>query len=190
MISEPEAYRAYFERYVPKRCRLFGEITPSYSLLPVAGFEDVARRFNEVKVIFLMRDPVERVYSQLRMHKRNGTAHSDGEAAFLKALEDPVYLERGYYHKTLTRLYSVFSRDRVFTGFYENLFSDAEVARLCDFLGIPFQPGAYGKMINAAPERTALAPHLVAEARARFAEAYDFCFTEFGERVPESWRRD
>ncbi|HUG60462.1 MAG TPA: sulfotransferase, partial [Methylomirabilota bacterium] len=45
MKSDDKAYERYFEERVKPQHRAFGEITPSYSLLPVEGFRDAKSRF-------------------------------------------------------------------------------------------------------------------------------------------------
>ncbi|MEQ8266075.1 MAG: sulfotransferase [Parvibaculum sp.] len=187
MISDDTAYVDYFERHVPASCSLFGEITPSYSLLRRDGFEDIARRFERIKIVFLLRDPVERFRSQLRMEMRWADPGRSEEELFVEALDQPSFLERTWYHETIGALRSVFAPEQIYIGFFDNFFSDGEIARLCDFLGIPFMPGAYRKKSNAAPKGTGLDPRLKALARQRFAPVYDFCKAEFGDRLPLAW---
>ena len=55
--------------------KIVGDITPSYSGLPIEAFENIKKEAEErgftVKVVFLMRDPLERIWSTIRMHRRN-----------------------------------------------------------------------------------------------------------------------
>ena len=187
MIEDEGAYRAYFEKAVPKVCRVFGEITPAYSLLPEEGFRAVAAQFPRTKLIFLMRDPVDRLYSHLRMAERLDMLDVPAIAQFEAALSNPQYVERSEYHRTLANARSVFAPEDIFTGFYETFFCDAELERLCDFLGIPFVPGDYGSPVNVSPHETRLDAERLAMAREKLAPVYDFCRAEFGDRVPDSW---
>lgn len=187
MIEDENAYRAYFEKAVADSCQVFGEITPSYSLLPEAGFRAIAAQFPRAKLVFLMRDPVDRLYSQLRMAERLDMLAVPAIEQFEKALKRPQYVERSEYHRTLANARSVFAPEDIFIGFYETFFCDAELARLCDFLGIPFVPGDYGSSINVSPRGTKLDAELIALARKKLAPVYDFCRAEFGDKVPESW---
>ncbi|MEN6541509.1 sulfotransferase [Parvibaculum sp.] len=188
-MNDDAAYVSYFERYVPAECTHFGEITPEYALLPREVFENIRRYFPRIKVVYLMRDPVDRFYSQLRMNMRAGRVQ-DGreEELFISFLNEPRYFDKTYYHETLSIVRSVFDSDEIHIAFYEELFGDAEMSRLCDFLGLAFVPGAYDKKANAAPKPANLDPKLAALARERFAPVYDYCRAEFGERVPASWR--
>src|SRR5262245_2702158 len=59
-----ESYARLFE---PKGQLLSGDISPNYSTLSNAIIRRVIRYFPKLKVIFLARDPVERVWSHLSM---------------------------------------------------------------------------------------------------------------------------
>ena len=187
MIGDESAYRAYFEKAVPKTCRIFGEITPAYSLLPEEGFRAIASQFPRTRLIFLMRDPVDRLYSHLRMAERLDMLTVPAIEQFAAALKNPQYVERSEYHRTLANARRVFAPEDIFTGFYETFFCDAELARLCDFLGIPFKPGDYGTPVNVSPHETRLDAERIAMARKKLAPVYDFCRAEFGDKVPDSW---
>jgi hypothetical protein len=59
-----ENYGRLFE---PKASRLSGDISPNYSTLSNEVIRRVVEYFPDLKVIFLARDPVERVWSHLSM---------------------------------------------------------------------------------------------------------------------------
>lgn len=59
-----ENYGRLFE---PKASQLSGDISPNYSTLSDEVIRQVVRYFPNVRVIFLARDPVERVWSHLSM---------------------------------------------------------------------------------------------------------------------------
>ena len=59
-------YAAVFNH--PKAAgRITGEITPAYSMLPAGGIRRAHAINPELKILFIIRDPVERALSQLRM---------------------------------------------------------------------------------------------------------------------------
>jgi hypothetical protein len=62
-------YREYFMTRL-KGERAFGEISPSYALLPRSGFLHVLELFPSVRFIFVMRNPVDRFWSALRFKHR------------------------------------------------------------------------------------------------------------------------
>jgi Sulfotransferase family len=57
----------YARLFEPKGSLLSGDISPNYSTLNEEVIRQVARYFPNLKVIFLARDPVERVWSHLSM---------------------------------------------------------------------------------------------------------------------------
>ncbi len=57
----------YAQLFEPKASLLSGDISPNYSTLSDAVIRRVIRYFPNLKVIFLARDPVERVWSHLSM---------------------------------------------------------------------------------------------------------------------------
>jgi len=59
-----ENYKRLFE---PKASLFSGDISPNYSTLSNEVIREVVRYFPNLKVIFLARDPVERVWSHLSM---------------------------------------------------------------------------------------------------------------------------
>jgi hypothetical protein len=62
-------YAKLFDR---KDKLLSGDITPGYSTLPEEIIEQIVRYFSSLKIVFLARDPVERVWSHLSMWVRHG----------------------------------------------------------------------------------------------------------------------
>ena len=70
MIYDETAYRRYFEDRVPDDINHFGEITPSYSVLNPEGFEDARSQFKNIRVILLLRDPIQRHYSLMKMKEK------------------------------------------------------------------------------------------------------------------------
>lgn len=188
-IYDPFAYVGHFARNAGPETRLYGEITPSYALLPEAGFAEIARLFPRRKIVYLLRDPVERFLSHLRMETSRGWVEGTPAELFERALDQPAYVERTLYHETYARLLRVFSPEEVFIGFYETLFCDEEIGRLCRFLGIPFIAGRYEVRVNESPPEAGIDARLLSRAREQFAPVYDFCRREFGPRVPAAWRR-
>lgn len=181
-----EAYVDYFRRRVAPHHTHFGEITPAYALLPVESFRHIRSLFANIKVIFLMRDPVQRIYSPLR--KREVQSKQKANEAFLAALSNPAMVDRTRYDVTIANLRAVFPAELLFFGFYETLFCDASMRSLCEFLGLAFRLGDYGRHVNAsAGQYVSLTADQIEAGRSLFAETYAFCRREFGSAVPASW---
>jgi len=60
----------YDELFQCRGSSLSGDITPNYCRLPDEAVERIARRFPEIRIVLLVRDPVSRVWSHLCMWHR------------------------------------------------------------------------------------------------------------------------
>ena len=69
----------YGQLFAPKGSSMTGDITPGYSTLQDELVSDIARAFPNLRIVFLIRDPVERFWSQLAMRIRHGRASFDPE---------------------------------------------------------------------------------------------------------------
>lgn len=121
-------YNAYHARFkVARSHQLWGEATPIYMFLPVA-----AARIHDyhpgIKLIFLLRNPVERAFSQYKMERgRNWERWPFALAAALEfprvrllcgdpdnardAIRVHTYLSRGFYSHQIERFLRQFPRE-------------------------------------------------------------------------------
>jgi Sulfotransferase family len=116
-----EWYRALFE---PARGRIAGEITPEYSALDLDAVRLVSRVNPDLRVVLLVRNPVERAWSHAQMRYRNDSRFRDERRA-TQAFIDHFESDRSYAHsdylKTIDTWTAVFSQDQVFVGFLEDV---------------------------------------------------------------------
>jgi hypothetical protein len=169
--------------------RLAADVTPAYSMLGPERFAQIRDAFASRDVttlpVFLMRDPVERIWSQMRMHARLYPGHeaSRTESAeyVLAHYESAPYARRTAYHETIEALDSVFGPGEVYFGFYERLFTDAEVRRLCELAGIDFVAPGFDKRVHSSPKTADLPEDTVRKV----AEHYRAVYLAVAERFPE-----
>ena len=146
-----ERYRPFFEHGAGARVR--GEATPIYLFLPEIARE-LARYNPDLKVIVLLRDPVERAISHYYMEKGREREHLPlwlallcepfrvrrcrDARAFRSALRTHSYRIRGLYSLQLRNLYRFFDRDRVLVIRSEELLRrhDDVLRRVFTFLGV------------------------------------------------------
>jgi hypothetical protein len=178
-MTDEAAYMRFFENRVPPECRAFGEITPSYALLPVEGLAQLRAQHEQIKVIFLLRDPVSRFWAGFY---HNGSPTSD----FRTALLDPQHVERTRYDLTLERLDSTFQEGEVLIEFYESLFTEYAIERITTFIGVPRHSAEFHHRVAAhlRPPMPAVYARLAREA---FAPVYEYCRHRFGALVPQFW---
>lgn len=195
-LDDPDQYFDYFSGLVgPGRARLTADITPAYAGLSGdrlrfvrAGFE--ARSVRPVAV-YLMRDPVERIWSAVRMDVQRRGAEDPGavEARLRVVSDDDQYARRTRYDQTIGRLDETFGADGVFYGFYERLFESATLRDLCGFLGIDFHDPDVGRQVNVSPKRHGnLSDETVHALAARFAPVYGAVAARFPDvDLPALW---
>jgi Sulfotransferase family len=62
----------YAQLFSPKGPLLSGDVSPGYAVVPEEIIAQIVKRFPELKVIFIARDPVERAWSNLSVAIRSG----------------------------------------------------------------------------------------------------------------------
>ncbi len=172
-----------------------GDITPAYAVLDAAHFADMAS-IGQAKFIFLLRDPIARMWSQIRMAVRveQGEDLAPDVMARLCAERAQLLidsgrlrgLERADYLRTMSELESAVPAGRILYVFYEELFSGDGPRRICDFLGIPALPAESARRVNEGVS-VPLPEPVRAAFRAAFAPQYDGLRARFGTRLPARW---
>lgn len=204
-IDDPENYFDYFD-YLHARdsaIEAVGDITPSYSMLDETAFSHIKRGLEDrgfvVKVVFLMRDPVERVWSMCRMHRRDracagsedgtGVAHRASETDELRKLyKSPGSVLRTSYERTIDELEKVFPREHLYYEFFESLFHPRQFNAFGDFLGIDLECPDLDFQANASPKTDLVDPELEEEIACFYAETYRRVRASFGARATRLWR--
>ncbi|MDA3888121.1 MAG: sulfotransferase [Allgaiera sp.] len=172
-----------------------GDITPSYCSLDREQFADMAS-IGRARFIFILRDPVSRMWSQIRMavDAVHGTDITPEERARFCAERARMLLdigrlskiERADYVRTMTELEAVVPADRILYVFYEDLFGGTATKEICDFLGIAHLPPEAEKRVNQGIS-VPLPDDIRSILREAFAPQYEAMRARFGDRVPASW---
>lgn len=124
-MLHPEPSEEELERYkqnFDSRARVRGESSPNYTCHPQVPDvpERIHRLIPEAKLIYMVRDPIERaVSSYLQAHAMGEDTRPIGEA-----LEDPDtwYVSRGLYYAQLERYLPFFRREQILVVAQEALF--------------------------------------------------------------------
>jgi hypothetical protein len=185
-----------------------GEASPYYMFHPLAP-ERIARDLPGVKIIVMLRDPVERAYSAHAHEFARGfetepferaldleESRLSGEAERLRAdpyadshaLRHQAYVARGRYVEQLDHLTELFGRERIHVVDSEAFFTDPEpvFAGVCGFLGLPPTDRITFDKHNARPRSPM--PDALRERLDAYFAPYDARLAEWlGE--PPSWRR-
>ncbi|HAG84046.1 MAG TPA: sulfotransferase [Cyanobacteria bacterium UBA12227] len=141
-----------FEKY----CQLFegvqdeiaiGEASPNYLFHYESSTEQILRYVPQAKLIAILRDPVERAYSDYLMHIRdvigNGKHTSFSEQIKFKANKSFIIL-KGFYYSHLSYFYEKFDREQIKVYLYEDLCKNPSgfMQEMYGFIGVDdeFEP--------------------------------------------------
>lgn len=186
-VTSPDAYLDFL-RHDAKEGSILCDMTPDYALLDPSGFEFMKSVHDNIKLVFLLRNPADRYWSSLRFNKtHNPDFDVDGNFNVFLGRQD--FVRFANYDRTVRVVHEVFGEDRLHLEFYENLFSDNTVKRFCNWLGVPFVTGNYDLKSNAA-----IQADMTVERRRQVVTAYQQTYREiaarFGDDLPENWRLD
>ncbi len=111
-----------------------GDITPAYSMLEPKDIEAMATLMPDIKIIFLIRNPIERAWSMFRFltqfDPERDLQDLDG---FMTFIDSPLQSMRSNYIQTIDRYLCHFPRESVLIGFYDAI-ADQPVALLREIL--------------------------------------------------------
>lgn len=136
----------YFDYYFSKinEKQILGEIDPEYIFFD-KSLERISQFFKDIKIIVILRNPVDRAFSHYNMSCRRGFEKLD----FKNALKDESirlsnhfetthfsYISRGLYYKQLCQLFSVFKKEQIKIFLYDDYKSSPEkvVKEICEFV--------------------------------------------------------
>lgn len=175
--------------------KLVADITPSYSLLSADRFRAMGRLTADVRFIYILRDPVARFWSHVRMKAKR----REGDTGSFQEWADRIFwrmergrnagiLNRGNYREVLENLRSAVVPSRLLVLFYEDLFSAATVNRICEFLGIRQHPADFSRTVNTGAELV-MSGKQKGLAREWLADQYEYVGAHF-DNVPDAWKTD
>jgi hypothetical protein len=129
-----------------KRCT--GDITPSYALLTKNEFKEILEQNPDIKIIFMMRKPADRIWSSYRfdlltpkatLNQKMSESYSFSE--FKAYAQRNAVKKRTDYLYTVNNLNTIFSEKNVKYIFFEEFTSNPEavLSNVCDFLDIEFK---------------------------------------------------
>jgi len=130
-------YQSLFEN---KEMKTSGDLTPNYSVLPLRIIKQIKNNLPDVKILLILRDPIQRDWSALKMDlaERKNRLLSD-----IKENEIEKYLsntnERSKYTKIINNWGSVY-KDNLKIFFYDELKLNPHdfFKKICDFLEISY----------------------------------------------------
>lgn len=191
----PRSFKWYDRLFENAVGKVSGDITPDYCILDKESVEMIKSRYPNLKIIYLIRNPVDRAWSALKMryvHRKR-----------MKIEDIDEWLLEEYYEKfdkfndirrTITNWSHCFPREQFYFGFYDDLIRNpnAFLERILDFLGLShlYDDQAAGRRVfkgiqGAMPEEMKVLLCRKSIDQIRFLESY---FSGGTEKHPETWR--
>lgn len=169
-----------------------GEITPAYSILDKEGFGGIRAACPSARILFIMRNPADRLWSQMRF-TNSVESESGVDHALMALTSNDAVKFRSSYSRTIENITNVFSDDQVLILFYEDLFSaekGSETVRdLCNFIGIDFIEPNLNKQVHVS-RKIDLDPAERFRLVEGLASEYAFAQDTFGVALPAEWKKD
>ncbi len=160
------------------------DMSPEYSALPEEGVEFVAKFLPGVKILYLLRDPVDRAVSQLRMNLRRERREPETLTDWLTEVENPVLDERGDYATYVPRWKRHFGPDQLLILPYGRIGRDPQALldQIEAHLGIgPYPYASLHRKVFETPPGLMPPPEAVAALAERLAPQRAFLAEHFGE---------
>lgn len=188
-----EAYLAYLFKDAGD-ARLVGDLTPAYALLSEDRLARMAKMAPDAKFVFIMRDPLDRLWSHVRMNAWRGARPGvDAETKagrilnrILKKGEETGITDRGDYAVIVPKLRRAIPAGQLHIAFFEQLTTQDGVNALCDFLGIDAIAAETEKQVfKGVPMK--MSSEQRQAALAYLAPQYAFAANEFGS-LPQRWQ--
>ncbi len=186
------AYLRYLETGAG-RAQVVGDMTPAYALLSEGRLGGMARMAPDVRILYLLREPVDRLWSHVRMiaERRDGQGRVTARRCdrILKRVisgEEDQIAKRSDYAAALAKLLAAIPAGKLLIEVFEDVIAGDAFQRICDFLGISrvepnLVPVHEGQPLDmTAQQREAAAAWL--------APQYDAAARALG-GMPEAWGR-
>jgi hypothetical protein len=170
------------------------DMTPNYATLPDEMIKRMVRLSPATKFIFLIRDPLDRLWSHIRMQaRRQRQSHEVYEKKANNILyrmldrgQETHILERGDYPKIIAKLRRVVPAGRLLVQFAEDLFTKNGIAQVCAFLGIAPADTMPQRPVHQGPEVVML-DKLRPKALKMLNEHYEWVARNVGP-LPQRWQ--
>ena len=115
----------YLRQFSQGEGKVVGEKTPAYIRFPGIP-QTIKKHFPDIKIVFVLRDPVKRAYSHYWHLRRQSLEFRSFEDAiekpyFFGITNSPDYIERGIYVKQLKHWFRIFDKNQIIVVKAEDL---------------------------------------------------------------------
>lgn len=133
------------------------DITPTYSMLADAGIDHAVRLCPDVRILVMLRDPIEGSFSHVRMLLKRGGLPADTPTMLRLAAREGV-VARSRYEELLERWSARVPRERFRVVFYDDIATRplGLLEEVGGFAGLDFEPRhvseAATRVVHRGPE--------------------------------------
>lgn len=199
LLSRSLTTRADYDRYYApaSATQKRGDISPEYLRNPAAP-PRIRADHPDAPLVAILRNPVERAWSDFLLHRRDGNEPYDNLAAALAEQDERRagddhraghYIDSGMYHEQLRRYLSIFDREQLLVVLYDDLVADRDtvIGSIFDHVGVEptFRP-ADEAAINASGVPTNRVTALALRSRSKLRPYVNRSVIE---RVRPMWDR-
>ena len=176
------------------QARWIADFSNLNALLPAETWRDIHARTRKLKVLYTLREPMDRIWSHVRFHLK-----MQGQSQLLDTfsidqlfahIQEGDYLEHTDYVAAITRMREGLPEECVRVDFFDRISEDplGFVADIQDFVGLtPQSPpeDIVSRVVNPSPPRPL--PEGLAERLMPFVTAQHRGLRELGLELPKSW---
>lgn len=169
------------------------DFSPGYALMSREGFEHLRSVLPHARILFQMRNPIKRCWSQFEKDVLSSTGKPFSPEQIIRILNKPQYVN-SFYKIALDNLASTFNAADVMCVFYEDIFEDPRtfLRALCNFAEIEFKETYFPEVdsrINSAPKRAEIPPEVHEHLLTKHRETCRLVAERMG-RIPADWQED
>lgn len=196
-----ESLDEYFEYFLSltrrdRKLHCVGELTPAYSMLSEDQFDHIRNLIRDhgfaPRVIFIMRDPLERLCSQIRMEIERGAILTCADSEMmdktvLACCQNPEFDLRTRYELTVKAVDASFQESEVLYLFFEELFRAESMSSIGSFLDLDDLQLVSQARVFPSGSNFTISDQAKEEVRAHFAGTYTFIAERFGDDKVSRW---
>jgi hypothetical protein len=190
VVTDPnltdEWYKSVFAYAGPNR--LAADMTPEYSLLPEEGIDHILRLSPNAKFVLILRDPIARSWSHVRMLWKRSDFDTNQLRNFVSLRE---VFERSDYPTILEKWRKRVSPENLFVGLFDDI--EARPAMFLEsvlsFLGLDFDPEQHKEVWKEVHkgESLEIPDDIYNDWRKKYLPIYEALGGEFPDQVAK-WR--
>ncbi|MDD5275477.1 MAG: sulfotransferase [Methylovulum sp.] len=172
--------------------RISGEITPAYAALKSETVALIKNNYPNLKIIFIMRDPVDRAISGAFQGFRTINPDDITKDMILSEINSNHQRKRNNYRKTIKTWESHFTGTQFCYLFYDDIKRDslAVLKQICHFLEISYKEEYFvstDEVVYKTPKKN-IDESIVLDLATQYQELYEWLEKRFPNETTIAWR--